>query len=68
MNTTAAAFQEGDFVKMVINGTIGIVRSIAGTFVYVTLPGGLIIPVASQELSVATSADLTSAFGSISAA
>lgn len=68
MNTAAAAFQEGDLVKMISYGSMGIVKSIAGTFVYVNLPGGLIIPVSRQELAMATSADVASSFGSINAA
>lgn len=68
MNTTAAAFQEGDLVKMVSYGMMGIVKSIAGSFVYVNLPEGLIIPVAIKELAMATSADFSLPLGSTSAA
>ena len=68
MNTTASAFQEGDLVKMVPYGIMGIVKSIAGSFVYVNLPEGLIIPVACQELALATSADFAIGLGSTTAA
>ena len=68
MNTTASAFQEGDLVKMVPYGIMGIVKSIAGSFVYVNLPEGLIIPVACQELAMATSADFAIGLGSTTAA
>ena len=53
---------------MISYGSMGIVKSIAGAFVYVNLPGGLIIPVSRQELAMATSADVASSFGSINAA
>ena len=68
MNTTASAFQEGDLVKMVPYGIIGIVKSIAGSFVYVNLPEGLIIPVACQELTMVTSADFAVGLDSTTAA
>lgn len=68
MNTATTTFQEGDLVKLISYGSMGTIKSIAGAFVYVNLPEGLIIPVSKQEVVIVTASNVASSFGSIDAA